>query len=173
MADPVPDPVAEHAFNAVAEPRRRQILDLLAGRDARYGEDGAGPPEWARVRDRPARAGVAWFTTTRRVWTHGHGTRSTEKNGLDLGAETRLTWGHAPLTQHLSNDQLVSESDRLVNRVESVAPVPVDTRPQCGCGCGREIAIGHKFLNQAHFHAWLSQERYLGRNARLRSGPRD
>jgi len=97
----VPDPVAEHAFNAVAEPRRRQILDLLAGRDARYGEDGAGPPEWAWVRDRPARAGVARFTTTRRAWTHGHGTRSTEKNGLDLGAETRLTWGDAPLTQHL------------------------------------------------------------------------
>ena len=32
MADPVTDPVAEH--------------------DARYGEEGAGPPEWARVRDR-------------------------------------------------------------------------------------------------------------------------
>ena len=65
MADPVTDPVAEH--------------------DARYGEEGAGPPEWARVRDRLARAGVAWFTTTRRAWTHGHGTRSTEKDGLDLG----------------------------------------------------------------------------------------
>jgi hypothetical protein len=45
MADPVTDPVAEH--------------------DARYGEEGAGPPEGARVRDRLARAGVAWFTTTR------------------------------------------------------------------------------------------------------------
>lgn len=45
------------------------------------------------MRDRLARAGVAWFTTTRRPWTHGHGTRSTEKDGLDLGAETRLTWG--------------------------------------------------------------------------------
>ena len=66
MADPVTDPVAEH--------------------DARYGEEGAGPPEWARVRDRLARAGVAWFTTTRRAWTHGHGTRSTEKDGLDLVA---------------------------------------------------------------------------------------
>jgi hypothetical protein len=75
MADPVTDPVAEH--------------------DARYGEEGAGPPEWARVRDRLARAGVAWFATTRRAWTHGHGTRSTEKDGLDLGAETRLTWGDA------------------------------------------------------------------------------
>jgi hypothetical protein len=32
MADPVTDPVAEH--------------------DARSGEDGAGPPEWAHVRDR-------------------------------------------------------------------------------------------------------------------------
>ena len=32
MADPVTDPVAEH--------------------DARYGEEGAGPPEWAQVRDR-------------------------------------------------------------------------------------------------------------------------
>lgn len=47
------------------------------------------------MRDRLARAGVAWFTTTRRAWTHGHGTRSTEKDGLDLGAETRLTWGDA------------------------------------------------------------------------------
>ncbi|MEV6980410.1 hypothetical protein AB0M95_04005 [Sphaerisporangium sp. NPDC051017] len=46
MADPVTDPVAEH--------------------DARYGEEGAGPPEWAWVRDRLARAGVAWFTTMRR-----------------------------------------------------------------------------------------------------------
>ncbi len=72
MADPVTDPVAEH--------------------DARYGEEGAGPSEWARVRDRLARAGVAWFTTTRRACTHGHGTRSTEKDGFDLGAETRLTW---------------------------------------------------------------------------------
>jgi hypothetical protein len=32
MTDPVTDPVAEH--------------------DARYGEEGAGPPEWAQVRDR-------------------------------------------------------------------------------------------------------------------------
>ncbi|MEH1055980.1 hypothetical protein V6U89_12300 [Micromonospora sp. CPCC 206171] len=47
MADPATDPVAEH--------------------DARYGEEGAGPPEWARVRDRLARAGVAWFTPTRRA----------------------------------------------------------------------------------------------------------
>jgi hypothetical protein len=64
MADPVTDPVAGH--------------------DARYGEEGAGPPQWARVRDRLARAGVAWFTTTRRAWTHGHGTRSTERMGLIL-----------------------------------------------------------------------------------------
>jgi transcriptional regulator with XRE-family HTH domain len=66
MADPVTDPVAEH--------------------DARYGEEGAGarPPGACRV---------AWFTTTRRAWTRRHGTRSTEKDGLDLGAETRLTWG--------------------------------------------------------------------------------
>jgi hypothetical protein len=71
------------------------MTDPVAESDARYGEEGAGPPEWARVRDRLARAGVAWFTTTRRAWTHGHGTRSTEKDGLDLGAETRLTWGDA------------------------------------------------------------------------------
>ena len=45
MADPVTDPVAEH--------------------DARYGEEGAGPPQRARARDRLARAGVAWFTMTR------------------------------------------------------------------------------------------------------------
>ncbi|GII28490.1 hypothetical protein Pmi06nite_19320 [Planotetraspora mira] len=48
------------------------------------------------MRDRLARAGVAWFTMTRRSWTHGHGTRSIEKDWLDLGAETRLTWGDAP-----------------------------------------------------------------------------
>lgn len=75
MAGPVTDPVAEH--------------------DARYGEEGAGPPEWARVRDRLARAVGAWLTTARRASTHGHGTRSTEKDGLDLGVETRATWGDA------------------------------------------------------------------------------
>jgi hypothetical protein len=48
MADPVPDPAP----------------DPVAEHDARYGEEGAGPPEWARVRDRLARARVAWFTTT-------------------------------------------------------------------------------------------------------------
>jgi len=41
------------------------VTDPVAEHDARYGEEGAGPPEGARVRDRLARAGVAWFTTTR------------------------------------------------------------------------------------------------------------
>jgi general stress protein 26 len=41
------------------------VTDPVAEHDARYGEEGAGPPEWSRVRDRMARAGVAWFTTTR------------------------------------------------------------------------------------------------------------
>ena len=48
MADPVTDPVAEH--------------------DARYGEEGAGPPEWARVRDRwqvPGRLVLAWLFSER------------------------------------------------------------------------------------------------------------
>ncbi|MFE8989963.1 hypothetical protein ACFYMI_19435 [Streptomyces collinus] len=59
MADPVTDPVAEH--------------------DARYDEEGAGPPEWARLRDRLARAGGRRFTTTRRTWPHGHGTGFTKR----------------------------------------------------------------------------------------------
>ncbi|MEV3967402.1 hypothetical protein AB0K68_04560 [Streptomyces sp. NPDC050698] len=40
MADPATDPVSEH--------------------DARYEDEGMGPLEWARVRDRLARARGTW-----------------------------------------------------------------------------------------------------------------
>jgi hypothetical protein len=54
MADPVTDPVAEH--------------------DARYGEEGAGPPEWARVRDRwhvPGRLVLAWLSSRLYILSSG------------------------------------------------------------------------------------------------------
>jgi hypothetical protein len=127
MADPVTDPVAEH--------------------DARYGEDGAGPPEWARVRDRLARAGVAWFTTTRRAWTHGHGTRSTEKDGLDLGAETPAHLGRCaperirtPALLRYRIGGHAMPADYLSDRFGELGERRGD--PQCGTGVDAEVVVG-------------------------------
>jgi hypothetical protein len=126
MADPVTDPVAEH--------------------DARYGEEGAGPPEWARARDRLARAGIAWFTTTRRAWTHEHGTSPPKR--MDLILEPRPGSPGKMRARRDSNPALLRyriggharPAAYLSDRFGELGERRGD--PQCGTGVDAEVVVG-------------------------------
>ena len=37
----------------------------------------------------------------------------------------------------------------------------------CRCGCDKPVARGRRFVNEEHYSAWLSQERYFGKNRKL------
>ena len=41
-----------------------------------------------------------------------------------------------------------------------------DVRAVCRCGCGGQIVAPRKFVNQDHYSAWLSAQRYMRRNRR-------
>lgn len=60
-----------------------------------------------------------------------------------------------PLIEHLSNGQIISKLDVLLNNNSVTVPVRVQA-PLCRCGCGAEVADGRKFVNQAHYDRWRS-----------------
>jgi hypothetical protein len=59
-----------------------------------------------------------------------------------------------PLVQHLSNDQFMTQLDRIC-KIDSGAPanrIPmIDHQPRCACGCGQAVTPGRKFASQAHY----------------------
>ena len=67
-----------------------------------------------------------------------------------------------PLIEHLMNGQFGQTVQRLLDA--ELDKMPPTGRLLCRCGCGREVVKGRKFVNQDHYSAWLSQERFVGRH---------
>jgi hypothetical protein len=81
-------------------------------------------------------------------------------------AKVRKPTVSVPLIVQLSNRQFRTDMDRLVNSLETTTPVQERAAALCRCGCRREVEIGRKFVRQVHYNAWLSRERFVGRNLR-------
>jgi hypothetical protein len=71
-----------------------------------------------------------------------------------------------PLIAQLSNRPFHTEMDKLAAVHDASVPVRVRAAAVCRCGCGREVAACRRFVSQTHYDAWLSRERFVGRNLR-------
>jgi hypothetical protein len=59
-----------------------------------------------------------------------------------------------PLMQHLSNEQFMTQLDRICRINQETPPASIeliDQRASCACGCGQGIALGRRFVDQAHY----------------------
>jgi hypothetical protein len=69
----------------------------------------------------------------------------------------RTATNRVPLVQRLSNAQFVAQLDMLVRESDRAEPRPtsIGAGVPCRCGCGNGLDPERKFLNQAHYMAWL------------------
>lgn len=71
----------------------------------------------------------------------------------------------APLIGALSNGRIGTMEGELA-RLGDLMTTDSSRNLRCGCGCGQSVTGDRKFVGQAHYNAWLSAERYIGRNLR-------
>jgi hypothetical protein len=73
-----------------------------------------------------------------------------------------------PLIGQLSNGQFATVIDGIVDG--GCAPSPDCSLGRvCRCGCTRQVTERRLFVSKDHYNAWLSAERYIGRNLGLRA----